>query len=317
MQTNHIPRPPLILGSLLFVTAFWGTPAFGIPIGDAFETDDGSRRPIYDSQTYNPTNQSHEPMLKELNPTLNPKLNLDHPYPEYLQKFMNGKGYPEYYRQLLEVPPDDQVQSKVFNPEEFKGVRRIGVIQFENKTQGIDKDEQAGSLVAEQVSTELDTVGQYAVIHPKKMVEEYQMKMMTTPESRRKSGATSAGNAPQSKSTSNIQAKNITTYDLPYSADKIDAVMIGAVTRYGNTFFDQDGKRSRSPGVALEFGAYLISTKTGEAIWGARFVGSQKPSIRNIRFGKFGWLNKREFTQMVVSKVLKDFSNSRVSTSNE
>ena len=300
---------------MLMLTAVWGTSAWGIPIGDAFETDDGSRRPIYDSQTYNPTNQSYEPMLKELNPTLTPKLNVDHPYPEYLEKFMNGERYPDYYRQLLEVHPDDQVQSKVFNPEAFKGVRRIGVIQFENKTKGIDKDEKAGSLVAEQVSSELDTVGRYAVIHPKKMVEEYQMKMMTTPENRRNSGATRAGNAPQSRAAGNVSAKNMTTYDLPYSADKIDAVMIGAVTRYGNTFFDQDGKRSKSPGVALEFGAYLISTQTGEAIWGARFVGSQKPSIRNIQFGKFGWMNKREFTQMVVNKVLKDFSKSRLSSS--
>ncbi len=315
MQTNHTLRQSLILGSLFLMASIWGTPAFGVPIGDAFETDDGSRRPIYDSHTYNPSNQSSEPMLKELNPTLNPKLNLDHPYPEYLEKFMKGDRYPDYYRQLLDVHPKDQVQSKVFNPKAFRGVRRIGVIHFENKTKGIDKDGEAGNLVAEHVSSELDSVGQFAVIHPKKMVEEYQMKMMTTPESRRHSGATRAASAPQSRVAGNVSAQTMTTYDLPYSADKIDAVMIGAVTRYGNTFYDQEGKRSRSPGVALEFGAYLISTQTGEAIWGARFVGSQKPSIRNIQFGKLGWLNKREFTQMVVSKVLKDFSDSKLSSS--
>ncbi len=315
MHTHRTTHQPLIIGSLLLMTAFWGTPAFGIPIGDAFEIDDGSRRPLYDSHTYNPTNQSHEPMLKELNPTLNPKLNLDHPYPEYLEKFMQGKRYPVYYRQLLEVEPDDQVQSKVFNPEAFRGVRRIGVIHFENKTKGMDKDEEAGNLVAEHVSSELETAGRYAVIHPKKMVEEYQMKMMTTPESRRHSGATSSGSAPQPRVAGSVGMQNSTTYDLPYSADKIDAVMIGAVTRYGNTFYDQDNKPSRSPGVALEFGAYLISTQTGEAIWGARFVGSQKASIRNIQFGKFRWLNKREFTQMVVGKVLKDFSKSKISSS--
>ena len=315
MQTHRATHQSLIFGSLFLMTAFWGTPAFGIPIGDAFEIDDGSRRPLYDSHTYNPTNQSHEPMLKELNPVLNPKLNLDHPYPEYLEKFMKGKRYPDYYRQLLEVEPEDQVQSKVFNPEAFRGVRRIGVIHFENKTKGMDKDEEAGNLVAEQVSSELESAGRYAVIHPKKMVEEYQMKMMTTPESRRQSGATSSGSAPQPRVAGNLGTQNSTVYDLPYSADKIDAVMIGAVTRYGNTFYDQDNKPSRSPGVALEFGAYLISTQTGEAIWGARFVGSQKPSIRNIQFGKFRWLNKREFTQMVVGKVLKEFSESKISSS--
>ncbi len=315
MQTKHTSRQPLIFGSLFLITAISGSPAFGIPIGDAFEIDDGSRRPLYDSHTYNPTNQSHEPMLKELNPTLNPKLNLDHPYPEYLEKFMKGDRYPVYYKQLLEVEPDDQVQSKVFNPEAFRGVRRIGVINFENKTKGMDKSEEAGSLVAEHVSSELETAGRYAVIHPKKMVEEYQMKMMTTPESRRKSGATTSGNSPQAMKAGNVNSQVTTTYDLPYSGDKIDAVMIGAVTRYGNTFYDQDNKPSRSPGVALEFGAYLISTKTGEAIWGARFVGSQKPSIRNIQFGKLRWLNKREFTQMVVGKVLKDFSESKITSS--
>ncbi len=314
MRKNSIFHIVSSFGVTVLTLALGGTSALGIPIGDAFSLDDGSRNPVYDSHTYHPGNDSSQPLLNELNPTLTPEVNTDHPYPEYMNKFMQGDNYPKYYEQLLNVEPDDQVQSMVFNPEAFREVRRIGVIEFENKTRGLEKNEQAGTLVAEQMSTQLDTVGRYAVIHPKKMVEEYQMKIMTTPEKRRNSGASAAGQAPESKNASAVREKNMVVYDLPYSADKIDAVMIGAVTRYGNMFYDQNGQPSRSPAVALEFGAFLISTQTGEAIWGARFVGSQRPSITNLRFGKLRWLNKREFTQLVVSRVLKDFSEAKVTS---
>lgn len=314
MLKNSNNRPTGSLGIAVLTLALSGTSAQAIPIGDAFSLDDGSRKPVYDSHSYHPGNDSSQPLLNELNPTLTPEVNTDHPYPEYLNKFMQGDQYPKYYEQLLKVEPDDQVQSKVFDPEAFRGVRRIGVIEFENKTRGLEKDEEAGSIVAERVSTELDTVGRYAVIHPKKMVEEYQMKIMTTPESRKNSTASRAGQAPQSKTARSASERNMVVYDLPYSADKIDAVMIGAVTRYGHLFYDQQGNPSKSPAVALEFGVYLISTQTGEAIWGARFVGSQRPSITNLRFGKLRWLNKREFTQMVVSRVLKDFTEARAVT---
>jgi len=296
-----------LLGAAVLWTA-WTTAAGAIPLGDAFENDDGSRRPVYESYEYNPKNDAPRGNLRETNPTLTPHLNEEHPFPEYMKKFMEGKNYPKYYSQLLDLEPVDQVQSMVFDPEAFREVRRIGVIQFENKTRGAEKDASAGNAVAEQLSQELDTVGRYAVIRPKQMVEEYRMKIMTSPEKGKSSKSEARpGEVPEAKTTTQITTQE-TVYDLPYAAEKIDAVMIGAVTRYSNTFYDQYGKPSRSPAVALEFGAYLISTQTGRALWGARFVGSQKPTLSNIQFGKLRWLNKREFTQFVIRKVLKDFS---------
>ncbi len=296
------------MGQILMGTAV--PPAgWAIPLGDLDQPDDGSRRPVYESYGFGTRNAAPGPALREINPTLTPNLNEEHAYPEYLKKFMEGEDYPKYYRQLLEVEPVDQIQSLVFDPKAFRKVRRIGVVHFENKTRGVERDPSAGNVLAEELSTELDSVGRYAVIRPKQMVEEYRLKIMTRPDKtvsqdqpvERGPGLSARAPAEVSSETS--------VYDLPYPADKIDAVMIGAVTRFSNTYYDQYGEPARSPAVAMEFAAYLISTRTGKAIWGARFVGSQKPSLSNVRFGKLRWLNKREYTRYVIQKVLKDFSD--------
>jgi hypothetical protein len=57
----------------------------------------------------------------------------------------------------------------------------------------------------------------------------------------------------------------------------------------------------------VEFGVYLISTRTGEAIWGAQFTGSQTVSIGNIFSAKNRWMDKQDFSRYAIKKVLKDF----------
>ncbi|MFQ5481536.1 MAG: hypothetical protein ACE5ER_02155 [Nitrospinaceae bacterium] len=287
-----------------------GAAAWALPTGEAWEQKQGASGPVYETYQDNPALEGVPPLLHEMEPGLTDLTPPEHPYPEYMKKFLKGThGFPAYYQELLEVPPVDQVQSKVFDPKAFRGIRRIGVTRFENKTKGPGKDENAGFSVAEQLWVELHTGGRYLVISPKQMVEEYRMKIITTPAQRKNSGA--QGMPPAARQTASA-IDGGPAYDLPYSAGKMDAVLIGAVTRYSNIYYDRLGQPQQSPAVAMEFGAFLISTRTGKAIWGARFVGSQHPSLRNLKFWKLRWLSKREFTQQAVRRVLKDFSQIRL-----
>ncbi len=84
-------------------------------------------------------------------------------------------------------------------------------------------------------------------------------------------------------------------------------MIIGAVTRYMDTHIDRRGKLKKNISSGVEFGAYLISTKTGEVIWGARYVGSQSSSLMNIARGQGTWLSKQELSRSIMKIVLKDF----------
>ena len=206
--------------------------------------------------------------------------------------------FPTYYYQLLETDPDDQVQSKVFDRKAFKRARRIGVIHFENKTRGLGKDKEAGQLVANQFSTQLEQLKELSVVSPTRMLEEFQLKIVTTPDQK-----------PDSKESQAPldQTGSGPGYDLPYSRDKFDAVLIGTVTRYTNWQKNRGGKPQRNEGAAVEFGVYLISTRTGEAIWGARFVGHQSASLANLFSAQNRWLDKQNYSREAIKKVLKDF----------
>ncbi len=232
------------------------------------------------------------------NPNLTDEINEPHPYPDYLKKFPRRGRFPVYYHQLLEVHPDDQVQSKVFDSKAFKQARRIGVVFFENKTQGLGQDKNAGHLVANQFSDELQSVKQLSIISPTRMLEEFQLKMITTPEQKPSAG----------KGTKDLQpVQPQSGYDLPYSREKFDAVLIGTVTRYTNRYRNHLGRPDTSEGAGVEFGVYLISTRTGEAIWGAQFTGSQTVSMGNIFSAKNRWMDKQNFSRHAIKKVLKDF----------
>ena len=91
------------------------------------------------------------------------------------------------------------------------------------------------------------------------------------------------------------------------SSDKVDAVMVGAVSKYSDRYMDRYGKIQKSIASGLEFTAFLVDPLSREVLWGARFVGSQRPGLQN--FGQHGgrWLNKKDFTRSVMKFVLKEF----------
>ena len=294
-------RRDFFSASLYMISAaglvFAAGPASAINTDDAFP---------YHQQDPNPSLNAH-PLHKiapneydSQNPNLNDEINEPHPIPEYLKKFPKVGSFPKYYYQLLQTDPKDQVQSKVFNRPAFKQARRIGVVFFENKTHGLGADENAGSLVANQFSTELERVKELSVISPNRMLDEFQLKIETTPDQ-----------VPGSAESPIPSKKNVSKpgYDLPYSKDKFDAVLIGTVTRYTNWRKNRAGQPDRSEGAAMEFSVYLISTQTGKAIWGARFVGSQSASLANLFSAQNRWLNKQDYSREAIKKVLKDFHN--------
>ena len=294
-------RKRIFVSGLLYMISVVGLvfaagPAWAINTDDAF--------PQY-QQNPNPSLNAH-PLQKiapeeyrSNNPNLTNEINEPHPIPEYLSKFPKQGQFPKYYHQLLQIDPDDNVQSKVFDRRAFKQAKRIGVVFFENKTSGLGADENAGHLIANQVSTELETVKKLAVVSPIRMLEEFQLKMVATPDQTPDSGTSPAPSSKQSISKPG--------YDLPYSKDKFDAVLIGSVSRYTNFHKNRAGQPDTSEGAAVEFSVYLISTQTGEAIWGARFVGSQSASLSNVFSAQRLWLDKQNYSREAIKKVLKDF----------
>jgi hypothetical protein len=276
---------------------FAAGPAWAINTDDAFPQHQQNPNP---SVNAHPLHKIAPDEYRSNNPNLTGEINEPHPIPEYLNKFPKQGRFPKYYYQLLQVDPDDQVQSKVFDRRAFKQAKRIGVVFFENKTSGLGKDKNAGNLVANQVSTELETVEKLSVVSPARMLEEFQLQMVTTPDQ-----------APDSEKTPapSVQPGSKPGYDLPYSKDKFDAVLIGSVSRYTNVHRNRAGKPDTSRGAAVEFSVYLISTRTGEAIWGARFVGSQSASLANVLSAQRLWLDKQSYSREAIKKVLKDFRN--------
>ena len=275
---------------------FAAGPAWAINTDDAFPMHQQNPNP---SLNAHPLHKIAPDEYRSNNPNLTGEVNEPHPIPEYLQKFPKQGRFPKYYRQLLDIDPDDQVQSKVFDRRAFKQAKRIGVVFFENKTSGLGKDKNAGHLVANQVSTELETVKKLSVVPPIRMLEEFQLKMVTTPDQAPDSGKTPAPVGQSAKPG----------YDLPYSKDKFDAVLIGSVSRYTNWHKNRAGRPDHNEGAAVEFSVYLISTQTGEAIWGARFVGSQSASLSNVFSAQRLWLDKQNYSREAIKKVLKDFRN--------
>lgn len=274
---------------------FAAGPAWAIDTDDAFRMPHEEPEP---SVTAHPLSKVTPYELRSHNPNLTDEINESHPIPEYLKKFPKVGRFPRYYYQLLQTDPKDQVQSKVFDPQAFRKAKRIGVVFFENKTSGLGADENAGQLVANQVSTELERMEKLSVISPSRMVEEFQLKIVTTPDQ-----SPDTKENPASSGKPDME----TGYDLPYSKDKFDAVLIGTVTRYTNKYKNRVGQPDTSDGAAVEFGVYLISTQTGEAIWGARFVGSQSMSLANLFSAQNRWLDKQDYSREAIKKVLKDF----------
>ncbi len=277
----------------------FSTPAQAIPKSQIFKGSDNSGADVQELG-HQPMNDVSPPVDYNLHPNLTPFVNESHPFPDYIKKFPGQEQLPKHYLELIRTLPVDKVQSKIFNIKDFRKTSRIGVAGFENKTAEPFKDENAGYIVANLVSQELQSYGRYHVIPPRKSHEDVRIKIVKTP-------------TPQNglKSPGPEKANELSVDDLPYSKDKVDAIMIGAVTKYMDSYVDRRGKIKKSISSGLEFGAFLINAKTGDVIWGARFVGTQTPGFRSFLQGNTHWLSKEEFSRSAMKKVLKAFRDTQ------
>jgi hypothetical protein len=277
----------------------FSTAAQAVPKGQVFEKFNDQGADIQDLG-YQPMHEVNPPVDYTLHPNLTPFVNEAHPYPDYIKKFARKGQFPKHYLELISTAPVDKVQSKVFNIQDFKKARRIGVAGFENKTAAPFKDENAGLTVANQAFQELLSYGRYQVIPPRKAQEDARIKITKTP---------SSPKGPDGSGPEGEQDRSVAS--LPHSKDKVDAVMIGAVTKFMDSYIDRRGKKKESISSGVEFGAFLINAKTGDVIWGARFVGTQTPNFNALLKGQTRWLNKEELSRSAMKEVLKAFHNTK------
>ena len=258
--------------------------ASAVPIGEALDEGQaqnplGMNRPLDMNRSWDEA----PPVYYDLNPHMSDGINEPRPLPAYIKR--------DAYNQLLNIEPANQVQSKIFNQELFKRLQRIGVLDFENKTFAPFEDKSAGEVVSQQAYQELKSTKKYSNIIPPQMMEDARFKIIKTP----------GENASQEKELNN----ELTLV----SADAVDAVMVGAVTKYSNQYRDRRGKIQIGVASGLEFTAFLVNPRTREVIWGARFVGSQKAGLQNFNTNRRGWLSKEAFTRAAMKYVLKEFPN--------
>jgi hypothetical protein len=170
---------------------------------------------------------------------------------------------------------------------------------FENKTSGPFRDENAGKVVAKQVSDELLSASSYFIIPPPVVLEDAQLRIVAKP--------------PGSPVPPNKESQPIIP-ELPYSNKKVDAVIIGAVTKYMDTYRNREGVIEKSLASGVEFGAFLVSARTGDVIWGARYVGSQPTGLtRFLLESGPQWVSKKQLSQAAMKNVLKAFRKNRIS----
>jgi len=277
----------------VFLMLVFSAGAHAIPKSQVFKGSDDSGADVQELG-HQPMHNVQPPANNSLHPNLTPFINEAHPFPDYIRKFPGQAQLPKHYLELIRTLPVDKVQSKIFNIKDFHNARRIGVAGFENKTEAPFKDQNAGYIVANQVSQELQSVGRYLVIPPRKTREDARIKIVKTP-------------ASQKGSLGPETAVDRSVASLPYSKEKVDAVLIGAVTKYMDSYVDRRGEIRKSISSGVEFGAFLVNAKTGEVIWGARFVGTQTPGITSFLQGKTHWLSKEELSRSAMKKVLKAF----------
>lgn len=266
-----------------------GRSGFAFPIDDSPSNNQG--------QFYLHGFQVGSPTPGEYSPSLEPHLQTDtgqsHPIPGYTLGADDTKNASPYYKQLLAIQPVDRIQSKVFNEQAFQRVRKIGVVPFDNMTSRPYRDESAGNVLAREMSRELDMVRTLQVIPPPLMADA-QMKLV----------APVPGTQPASKEE---PSSSRPVRRIPYDKEQMDAVMIGAVTKYLKSYKDRHGDIRESLSSGLEFTAFLVDTETREVIWGARFVGSQKTGLSALGGGNATWMDKEEFSRSIMKQVLQAF----------
>ena len=264
---------------LVFLGIMFPITVLAVPIQDEFDRNQAGNHPgVF------PKWQGTPPVNQDLYPNLTEGINEPHPLPTQVDR--------NIYTQLLRIEPIDQVQSKVFNSDRFNRLQRIGVLGFENKTFAPFEDSSAGDVVSRQAYQELKANKNYSNIIPPQLMEDARLKIVKSPDTA----------ADQNLKDSEEKAPLV-------SGDRVDAVMVGAVSKYTDRYVDRYGKIQKSIASGLEFTAFLVDPRTREVIWGARFVGRQKPGVQNFGQHRGRWLSKEDFTRSAMKFVLKEFRN--------
>lgn len=268
-----------VLLALVFLGILFPITVLAVPIQDEFDRNQAGNHPgVF------PKWQGSPPVNQDLYPNLSDGINEPHPLPTQVDR--------NIYTQLLRIEPVDQVQSKIFNSDRFDRLQRIGVLGFENKTFAPFEDRSAGDVISRHAYQELKTNKNYSNVIPPQLMEDARLKIVKSP------GAVADPGLSDSEEKPPL-----------VSGDRVDAVMVGAVSKYTDRYVDRNGKIQRSIASGLEFTAFLVDPRTREVIWGARFVGRQRPGVQN--FGQHGgrWLSKEDFTRSAMKFVLKEFRN--------
>ena len=276
-----------VLGSVFILLA---TGANAIPVGDAYETGQAE---FQSSPEFQPRNEVPPVFHPSLHPGSNNEVNEAHPIPDYIKKISKNQLFSTHYRQLLEIEPVNQIQSKIFDEQAFRSIQKIGVLDFENRTVSPFKDEKAGHVVAKQISKELQSMKDYFIIPP----------LITNQDARIRIVAQVPGNKAGQVESSHVESQPVIPV-LPNPNNKVDAVMIGAVSKYMNSYQDRNGKIEKSLSGKVEFGSFLVSTRTGDVLWGARFIGAQPTGLLS---SGAKWLSRKQLSQRAMKEVLKAF----------
>ncbi len=270
-----------LLPILVFLGIMFPVSALSVPVEDEFDRNQAGNHPgVF------PKWEGTPPLNPDLFPNLTDAINEPHPLPVHVRR--------DIYIQLLKIEPVDQVQSKVFNPDRFNHLQRIGVMGFENKTFAPFEDKMAGDIVSRQAYQELRTNKKYSNIIPPQLMEDVRFKIVKTP------GSVADQNLVDSDTEETVPL---------VAGGRVDAVMVGAVTKFTDEYIDRYGKVQKSIASGLEFTAFLVDPRTREVIWGARFVGRQRSGIQHFDQHKGRWLNKKDFTRSAMKFVLKEFRN--------
>jgi hypothetical protein len=283
-------RLPVLAKTIGSIFILLTTNAHAIPVGDAYETGQAE---FQGSPAFQPRNEVPPVFHPSLHPGLNDKINEDHPIPDYIKKISKNQLFPTHYQQLIEIKPVNQVQSKIFDEQAFRSIQRIGVLGFENKTVSPFRDEEAGHVIAKQISRELQSTKGYFIIPP----------LMTNEDARIRIVAQVPGNKAGQVESSHVESQPVIPV-LPNPSNKVDAVMIGAVSKYMNSYQDRNEKIKKSLSSKVEFGSFLVSTRTGDVLWGARFIGSQPTGLLN---SGAKWLSKKQLSNRAMKEILKSF----------
>ena len=281
---------PVLTGAIGSIFILLTANANAIPVGDAYETGQAE---FQGSPAFQPRNEVPPVFHPSLHPGLNDKINEEHPIPDYIKKISKNQIFPTHYQQLIEIKPVNQIQSKIFDEQAFRLIQKIGVLDFENRTVNPFKDEEAGHVVAKQISRELQSTKDYFIIPP----------LMTNEDARIRIVARVPGNKAGQVESSHVESKPSIPV-LPNPNNKVDAVMIGAVSKYMNSYQDRNGKIEKSLSGKVEFGSFLVSTRTGDVLWGARFIGAQPTGLLS---SGAKWLSKKQLSKRAMKEVLKSF----------